>query len=101
MIEKLYYKIGEISKIIDVESSVLRFWEQEFKKIQPSRTESGQRLYSKKDLEMILKIKNLLYDKKFTIEGARKHLSLKSEDIKKDILYEVKDDLLKILESLK
>jgi DNA-binding transcriptional MerR regulator len=53
---------------------VLRFWETEFKKIKPLRTPSGQRLYRKKDVELILEIKRCLYEKKFTIEGARKHL---------------------------
>lgn len=73
--DKLYYKIGEVSDIANVPAYVLRFWESEFKRISPKRTSSGQRLYRKSDVELILKIKDLLYKKKFTIQGARRYLS--------------------------
>ena len=73
--EKLYYKIGEVSDIADVPAYVLRFWESEFKRISPKRTSSGQRLYRKSDVDLILKIKDLLYNKKYTIPGARRCLS--------------------------
>jgi DNA-binding transcriptional MerR regulator len=72
--DKLYFKIGEVTDITGLESYVLRFWESEFPIISPKRTESGQRLYRKADVESILLIKNLLYVKKFTIEGAKKFL---------------------------
>jgi len=72
---KLYFKIGEVSGLTGVPTYVLRFWETEFKRIQPKRTPSGQRLYRKSDVELILKIKHLLYERKFTIEGARNHLT--------------------------
>ena len=72
--DKLYFKIGEASAISGLPSHVLRFWESEFKKIKPRRTASGQRSYTRKDIETILEIKHLLYDKKFTLEGARKFL---------------------------
>jgi DNA-binding transcriptional MerR regulator len=72
--DKIYFKVGEVSKIAGVPAHVLRFWESEFKKINPKRTPSGQRLYRKNDVEIILKIKHLLYEKKFTIEGARQFL---------------------------
>ncbi len=72
--DKLYFKIGEVSKIAGVQPSVLRFWETEFKRINPKRTPSGQRLYRRNDIEMILRIKDLLYDKKFTIQGAKRYL---------------------------
>jgi DNA-binding transcriptional MerR regulator len=72
--DKLYFKIGEVTEITGLESYVLRFWESEFPIISPKRTESGQRLYRKSDVESILLIKNLLYVKKFTIEGAKKFL---------------------------
>jgi DNA-binding transcriptional MerR regulator len=72
--DKLYFKIGEVTDITGLESYVLRFWESEFPIISPKRTESGQRLYRKSDVESILMIKNLLYVKKFTIEGAKKYL---------------------------
>ena len=70
--EKLYYKIGEVSQITGVEPYILRYWESEFKIVTPMRTNSKQRLYRKKDLELILEIKKLLYEEKFTIAGAKK-----------------------------
>jgi DNA-binding transcriptional MerR regulator len=72
--EKLYYKIGEVSQITGVEPYVLRYWESEFKIITPGRTTSKQRLYRRKDLDLILEIKRLLYEEKFTISGAKKKL---------------------------
>ncbi|MGB9499341.1 MAG: MerR family transcriptional regulator [Dissulfuribacterales bacterium] len=72
--DKLYFKIGEVTLITDLAAYVLRFWESEFNVISPKRTESGQRLYRKTDIEYILKIKHLLYDKKFTIQGAKNFL---------------------------
>lgn len=71
---KLYFKIGEVSNLLSVEPYVLRFWETEFPKLAPKKTEKGQRMYRRKDVELLLQIKHLLYDKKFTIEGARQHL---------------------------
>jgi DNA-binding transcriptional MerR regulator len=72
--DKLYFRIGEVTGITELPAYVLRFWESEFPEIRPKRTDSGQRLYRKSDIETILFIKGLLYDKKFTIEGARQHL---------------------------
>jgi DNA-binding transcriptional MerR regulator len=72
--EKLYYKIGEVSQITGVEPYVLRYWESEFKIVTPMRTNSRQRLYRKRDLELILEIKKLLYEEKFTIAGAKKKM---------------------------
>lgn len=77
--DKFYFKIGEVSEISGLPSHVLRFWESEFNKIKPRRTASGQRSYTRKDIETILKIKHLLYDKKFTLEGARKYLNTRTE----------------------
>ena len=76
--DKLYFRIGEVSKIAQIPAYVLRFWESEFSRIRPKRTAAGQRLYSRTDIELILKIKTLLYEKKFTIQGARQHLSVRS-----------------------
>ena len=76
--DKLYFKVGEVSEITDIPTYVLRFWETEFKRINPKRTPSGQRLYRKNDVELILKIKHLLYEKKFTIDGARKYINAKA-----------------------
>jgi DNA-binding transcriptional MerR regulator len=72
--EKLYYKIGEVSQITGVEPYVLRYWESEFKIVTPMRTNSRQRLYRRRDLELILEIKKLLYEEKFTIAGAKKKM---------------------------
>jgi len=72
--EKQYFKIGEVSEILDVEPYVLRYWESEFKLLKPTRTRARQRLYHKRDLELLLEIKHLLYDEKFTIAGAKKRL---------------------------
>jgi len=72
--EKQYFKIGEVSEILDVEPYVLRYWESEFKILKPTRTRARQRLYHKRDLELLMEIKHLLYDEKFTIAGAKKRL---------------------------
>ncbi len=72
--DKLYFKIGEVSKIAGVAPSVIRFWETEFTRINPKRTPSGQRLYRKHEIEHILTIKHLLYARKFTIQGAKRQL---------------------------
>jgi len=96
--DKLYFKIGEVSEIAGVPSYVLRFWETEFRRIKPMRTDSGQRLYRKKDVELVLKIKYLLYEKKFTIQGANQFLkrSIKAPSARLSI-----PDLNNIREELK
>src|SRR5271163_4106845 len=72
--DKLYFKIGEVSQLVGVEPYVLRYWESEFPGLSPRKSNTGQRMFRRKDVEMLLNIKQLLYDKKFTIEGARKAL---------------------------
>src|ERR1700685_625160 len=72
--DKLYFKIGEVSQIVGVEPYVLRYWESEFPGLSPRKSSTGQRQFRRKDVELLLHIKQLLYDKKFTIEGARKAL---------------------------
>ena len=72
--EKIYFKIGEVSEIIGVEPYVLRYWETEFEVLKPSKAPSKHRLYKKRDVELLLEIKRLLYTEGFTIEGARKKL---------------------------
>jgi DNA-binding transcriptional MerR regulator len=95
--DKLYFKIGEVTEITDLAAYVLRFWESEFNVISPKRTESGQRLYRKADVDSILKIKYLLYEKKFTIEGAKKFLKNSSkqntEPVPQTALEEIKSEL--------
>ena len=110
---KLYFKIGEVSKITRIQPYVLRYWESEFKTIKPSRTKSKQRIYRKNDVEIILEIKRMLYEEKLTIAGARKKMQeLKSKrknqlqfdfDGKKDhrnILKEIKRELKAIRKML-
>lgn len=72
--EKIYFKIGEVSQIVGVEPYVLRYWETEFELLKPSKAPSKHRLYKKRDVELLLDIKRLLYTEGFTIEGARKKL---------------------------
>jgi len=72
--DKLYFKIGEVSEILGVEPYVLRYWETEFSQLAPKKSGTGHRLYRRKDVELLLRIKHLLYEKKFTIEGARQSL---------------------------
>ena len=69
-IQKLYYSIGEVSDILDVKKYVLRYWEKEFFSLSPSKNSAGNRVYKEKDINLLKLIKYLLYDKKYTIEGA-------------------------------
>jgi DNA-binding transcriptional MerR regulator len=78
--DKLYFRIGEVSKITDTKSYVLRYWETEFPSLKPVRR-SGHRLYRRKDVETVLKIKRLLYEQGFTIEGARKQLGDSPDEV--------------------
>lgn len=72
--DKLFFRIGEVSQLVGVEPYVLRYWETEFPGLSPKKSNTGQRMFRRKDVEMLLNIKQLLYEKKFTIEGARKAL---------------------------
>ena len=78
--EKPYFKIGEAARICGVEPYVLRYWETEFRSLRPQKTPSQQRLYRRKDVELLLQIRHLLYDKRFTIAGARVHLREQGQD---------------------
>ncbi len=86
--DKLYFKIGEVSKLADVAPHVLRYWESEFSDIKPKRANSRQRLYRREDVELILIIKNLLHTQGYTIAGARK-LILESNQLS-DITLQIK-----------
>lgn len=99
--DKLYFKIGEVSEIAGLPSYVLRFWESEFSKINPKRTPSAQRLYRKSDIELILKIKHLLYEKKFTIQGAKKYLNSEYKEKKGKLSTDVVDEIRSELEQLR
>lgn len=103
--DKLYFKIGEVSDIAGVPAYVLRFWESEFKKIRPKRTESGQRLYRKNDIELIFKIKDLLYNKKFTIQGARRYIQTNATtSVQKppnELLAEIREELEQLRDLLR
>ena len=105
--EKQYFRIGEVSAITGIEPYVLRYWETEFPKIKPSRSRSGQRLYKRRDIEIILQIKDLLYQKKFTIAGAKQHLKqhrkeskLAANDSQPLALEQVRAELLAIRDLL-
>ena len=76
--KKLYYSISEISEIADLKKYVIRFWETEFSNLQPKKNKAGNRIYKKEDLELILKIKDLLYNHHYTIKGAKKVLKKNS-----------------------
>ena len=114
-IKKLYYSIGEVSKITDLKQYVLRYWETEFKQLNPNKNKAGNRTYRQKDIDLILDIKNLLYKEKFTIEGARKMLSQPQNNLKeivkeekrvvvsgidKKTLTKIRSDLKSILDDL-
>jgi DNA-binding transcriptional MerR regulator len=76
--DRLYFRIGDVSRLAGVKPYVLRYWETEFPSIAPKKSGTGHRLYRRKDVETVLEIKRLLYEKRFTIEGARKALDPKS-----------------------
>ena len=77
--DKLYFRIGDVSRLADVKPSVLRYWEAEFPSLAPKKSGTNQRLYRRKDVAMVLEIKGLLYEKRYTIEGAKKYFLGKSK----------------------
>src|ERR1043165_6765587 len=78
--EKIYFKIGEVCDLVGVQPHVLRYWETEFPMLSPQKNRSGQRSYRRRDVEMALRIKELLYDEMFTIAGAKKKLVSESRE---------------------
>jgi DNA-binding transcriptional MerR regulator len=111
--DKLFYKIGEVARFASLRPSILRYWETEFSNLQPNKSRSGQRLYTKKELDLVLEIKRLLYSDKLTIEGARRVIAKREKGREtrevatdhsaaniRQIIREVKDDLQKIRDSL-
>ncbi len=102
--ERLFYKIGEISEVAKIEPHVLRYWESEFPFLKPRKNKTGQRVYTRKDLEMVLQVKNLLYKEKYTIAGVRKKFgsnTLKKNSVSMKTIQNVKKKLKDILEILK
>jgi DNA-binding transcriptional MerR regulator len=114
---KLFFKIGEVCEITDTQPYVLRYWESEFPALAPAKNSSGQRIYRRKDIETVLRIKQLLYDEGFTIAGAKKRLETEAsgrgttpeptageapaapavDERTRTVLFEVKDQLREIL----
>ncbi|WP_224962344.1 MerR family transcriptional regulator [Geomonas subterranea] len=92
--DKHYLRIGEVSALTGLPTSVLRFWETEFSSLAPRKSSSGQRLYTRKDVELVAEIKELLYAEKLTIEGARKRLGQKNKYRKSDLSSEALAALL-------
>src|SRR5205823_13366738 len=81
--EKLYFRIGEVADLCHLPAYVLRFWETEFPQLKPVKSSTGQRMYRRKDVESVLRIKQLLYEEGFTIPGARQHLRAEIKTDKK------------------
>jgi DNA-binding transcriptional MerR regulator len=105
--DKLYFKIGEVSKLAGVAPHVLRYWESEFKEIQPKRANSNQRLYRREDVDTVVLIKTLLHERGFTLVGARKflanknkNLSLQKEVSTPNCLGTIKEELLAVKKML-
>jgi DNA-binding transcriptional MerR regulator len=111
--DKLFFRIGEVSTMLGLEPYVLRYWETEFPSLSPKKSGTGHRLYRRKDVEMLLRIKHLLYDRRFTIDGARQFLhaeakTAQQKDIKQEqqVLFsdpvpEIRRQLAEILKMLK
>ena len=96
-IKKLYYSISEVSEITGLKQYVLRYWETEFSQLKPGKNRAGNRIYRSHDVDTIIEIKSLLYDRKFTIKGAQQHLKYPSEKASKLI---EKKKILKLSNSI-
>lgn len=94
--DKLYFKIGEVSELLGVEPYVLRYWETEFPVLSPKKSGTGHRLYRRKDVELLLRIKHLLRDKRYTIEGARQSLHAEARTPKPRPVKLVQRDLFSV-----
>jgi len=117
--DKLYFRIGEVSRLAGIKPYVLRFWETEFSALGPKKSGKGHRLYRRKDVELVLEIKRLLYEKRYTIEGARKYLESRNREaplkanggkssrsqgdlfVSTPVLEEIRKELIEILELLR
>ncbi|MBU0508455.1 MerR family transcriptional regulator [bacterium] len=101
-IRKLYYSIGEVSQITELPAHVLRYWETEFPQLSPKKGRSGNRMYQPRDLELVEQIKSLLYERKFTIAGARAELRKRNPDEgeQKGVVEDIRRGLKEILDIL-
>src|SRR5579863_1587691 len=111
--DKLFFRIGEVSTMLGLEPYVLRYWETEFPSLSPKKSGTGHRLYRRKDVELLLRIKHLLYEKRFTIDGARQFLheeariahqkdtKQEQQDLFSDPLPEIRRELKEILKLMK
>ena len=97
-VKKLYYSISEVSKLTKLKAYVLRYWETEFTQLKPSKNRAGNRTYRQKDIDLILKIKALLYEEKYTIDGARIAILKKNHPVRPDI---ARSDSKSLLNSLR
>lgn len=105
--EKLYFKIGEVAELTGVKPHVLRYWEAEFGTFRPSKSKNQQRTYRRKDIELVLLLKDLLYNQGFTIAGARKRLQerpaakkVSADARERQLVEEVRQDLRRLRDSL-
>lgn len=105
--QKLYYRIGEVAELLKINTSVLRFWESQFEQLRPQKTKSGQRLYSQHDLNLVKQIRQLLYDEKLTIAGAKTRITpsrkVDSNDLdeEKKLLIHIRQELENLRNILK
>ena len=108
--DKLYFRIGEVADIVGVEPHVLRYWETEFRSVRPEKSRKGQRVYSRRDVDTLLRVKDLLYGHRYTIAGAKRKLrgdglepadasdpALKQAERMRDALREVRTDVVAAL----
>jgi len=94
--KKLYYSIGEVSEITEVEPHVLRYWETVFNELKPKKNKAGNRVYKENDIEIILKLKELIQEKKYSTEGAQQVLEQDNEEDNKEVPVSLKKDLKEI-----
>ncbi len=101
--DKLYFRIGEVARLTSLRPSILRYWETEFSELQPQKSRKGQRLYSRKELDVVLDIKRLLYAEKLTIKGARRALARgsQSREVEEEIEFSPNDGLLNLIAEVK
>lgn len=104
-IEKLYYTISEVAEATGLKQYVLRYWESEFPQLQPIKNRSGNRVYTKEDIEIVQRIKTLLYEEKYTIEGAKRRLSesespVRDEEKIREALNRIRHDVQRMMDHL-